>query len=183
MSFLHERYQKEVVPALMEEFGYDNPMTVPKLEKVVVNMGLGDAVQNPKIIDVAVEELRSITGQKPVVTRARRSIAGFQLREGMPIGVKATLRGRRMFEFLERLIYVALPRVRDFNGVSPKSFDGHGNYSLGLGEQTIFPEIDYDQVEKLRGMNVTVVTTAKTDEESRHLLDHIGMPFETSGSS
>ena len=139
MSFLHERYQKEVVPALMEEFGYDNPMTVPKLEKVVVNMGLGDAVQNPKIIDVAVEELRSITGQKPVVTRARRSIAGFQLREGMPIGVKATLRGRRMFEFLERLIYVALPRVRDFNGVSPKSFDGHGNYSLGLGEQTIFP--------------------------------------------
>jgi large subunit ribosomal protein L5 len=183
MSFLQEKYKKEVVPALMEDFGYDNPMTVPKLEKVVVNMGLGDAVENPKIVDVAVEELRSITGQQPIVTRARRSIAGFKLREGMPIGAKVTLRGRRMFEFVERLIYVALPRVRDFKGVSPKSFDGHGNYSLGVKEQIIFPEINYDNVDKIRGMNITMVSSAKTDDEARRLLDFLGLPFRKSGSS
>lgn len=183
MSFLQEKYQKEVVPALMEDFGYDNPMTVPKLEKVVVNMGLGDAVENPKIVDVAVEELRSITGQQPIVTRARRSIAGFKLREGMPIGAKVTLRGRRMFEFVERLIYVALPRVRDFKGVSPKSFDGHGNYSLGVKEQIIFPEINYDNVDKIRGMNITMVSSANTDDEARRLLDFLGLPFRKSGSS
>ncbi len=183
MSFLQEKYQKEVVPALMEDFGYDNPMTVPKLEKVVVNMGLGDAVENPKIVDVAVEELRSITGQQPIVTRARRSIAAFKLREGMPIGAKVTLRGRRMFEFVERLIYVAIPRVRDFKGVSPKSFDGHGNYSLGVKEQIIFPEINYDDVDKIRGMNITMVSSAKTDDEARRLLDFLGLPFRKSGSS
>jgi large subunit ribosomal protein L5 len=183
MSFLQEKYQKEVVPALMEDYGYDNPMTVPKLEKVVVNMGLGDAVENPKIVDVAVEELRSITGQQPIVTRARRSIAAFKLREGMPIGAKVTLRGRRMFEFVERLIYVALPRVRDFKGVSPKSFDGHGNYSLGVKEQIIFPEINYDNVEKIRGMNITMVSSAGTDDEARRLLDFLGLPFRKSGSS
>lgn len=183
MSFLQEKYQKEVVPALMEDFGYDNPMTVPKLEKVVVNMGLGDAVENPKIVDVAVEELRSITGQQPIVTRARRSIAAFKLREGMPIGAKVTLRGRRMFEFVERLIYVAIPRVRDFKGVSPKSFDGHGNYSLGVKEQIIFPEINYDNVDKIRGMNITMVSSAKTDDEARRLLDFLGLPFRKSGSS
>ncbi|MGM0555974.1 MAG: 50S ribosomal protein L5 [Myxococcota bacterium] len=182
MSFLQEKYQKEVVPALMEDFGYDNPMTVPKLEKVVVNMGLGDAVENPKIVDVAVEELRSITGQQPIVTRARRSIAAFKLREGMPIGAKVTLRGRRMFEFVERLIYVAIPRVRDFKGVSPKSFDGHGNYSLGVKEQIIFPEINYDNVDTIRGMNITMVSSAETDDEARRLLDFLGLPFRKSGS-
>ena len=177
MSFLQEKYQKEVMPALMEEFGYDNTMTVPRIEKVVVNMGLGEAVQNPKVVDTAVEELRAITGQQPVVTQARRSIAAFSLREGMPIGAKATLRGRQMFEFLERLIYVALPRVRDFKGISPKSFDGHGNYTTGVGEQIIFPEINYDNVDKIRGMSITVVTSAENDDEARSLLAKIGMPF------
>ena len=178
MSFLLEKYNKEVVPALMEQFGYNNPMRVPKIEKIVVNMGLGDAVQQPNIIETAVDEVTRITGQRPVVTRARRSIAGFKLREGMPIGVKVTLRKRRAFEFLERLIFVALPRVRDFKGVSLKAFDGHGNYSLGVREQIIFPEINYDQVDKLRGMNITFVTSAETDEEARELLRKLGMPFK-----
>lgn len=177
MSFLQEKYNKEVKPALMEEFGYDNAMTVPRVEKVVVNMGLGEAVQNPKVVDTAVEELRAITGQEPVVTQARRSIAAFSLREGMPIGAKVTLRGRQMYEFLERLIYVALPRVRDFKGISPKSFDGHGNYTTGVGEQIIFPEINYDNVDKIRGMSITVVTSAENDDEARSLLTKIGMPF------
>ncbi|MFP4597302.1 MAG: 50S ribosomal protein L5 [Persicimonas sp.] len=183
MSFLHAKYKNEVVPALMEEFGYDNQMTVPQVEKVIVNMGLAEAVQNPKVIESAVEELRLITGQQPIVTRARRSIAAFKLREGMPIGTKATLRGQRMFEFLERLIYVALPRVRDFKGISPKSFDGHGNYTMGVNEQIIFPEIDYDDVDKLRGMSITIVTTANNDDEALGLLTKIGMPFRKTQSS
>jgi len=182
MSFLQEKYKKEIVPALMEEFGYTNRMTVPKLEKITVNMGLSEAVQNPKIVDEALKEVSAITGQKPVVTRARRSIATFKLREGMPVGVKVTLRGPRMFEFLERLIFVALPRVRDFNGVSRKSFDGHGNYTLGIREQIIFPEISYESVDKIRGMNVTVTTSAQNDDEARSLLAGIGMPFRKTGS-
>lgn len=182
MSFLQEKYQKEVVPGLMEEFGYDNNMTVPRVEKVVVNMGLGEAVQNAKVIEKGVAEVRAITGQEPVVTRARRSIAAFKLREGMPIGVKTTLRGRMMYEFLERLIYVALPRVRDFKGISPKSFDGHGNYTFGIGEQIIFPEINYDDVDTIRGLSVTVVTSAETDDEARSLLKKIGMPFRKPAS-
>jgi len=161
----------------MEEFGLNNPFEVPGVEKVSVNMGLGEAVQNPKVIDSALAEVALITGQKAVVTRARRSIATYKLREGMPIGVKATLRGERMWEFLERLIYVALPRVRDFKGISDKAFDGHGNYSMGLREQIIFPEIDYDKVDSVRGMNVTIVTTAPDDDQARSLLRHIGMPF------
>jgi large subunit ribosomal protein L5 len=177
MSFLQTKYTNEVVPALMEEFGYENVLTVPRIEKVVVNMGLSEAVENPKVVEAAVAELRKITGQEPVVTRARRSIATFKLREGMPIGTKATLRGRRMYEFLERLIYVALPRVRDFKGISPKSFDGHGNYTVGVEEQIIFPEIDYDEVDKVRGLSITVVTSAENDDESRGLLTKIGMPF------
>lgn len=177
MGLLTEKYKKEVVPALVEEFGFKNPMEVPRIEKVVINMGLGEAVQSPKIIDAAAIELAQISGQKPVITRARKSIATFKLREGMPIGVKVTLRGQRMFEFLERLIYVALPRVRDFKGVSDKAFDGHGNYSLGLREQIIFPEIEYDKVDKVRGMNITVVTTAESDDHARALLRHMGMPF------
>jgi large subunit ribosomal protein L5 len=177
MGLLSEKYKKEVVPALVEEFGFKNPMEVPRIEKVVINMGLGEAVQSPKIIDAAAAELAQIAGQKPVITRARKSIATFKLREGMPIGVKVTLRGPRMFEFLERLLYVALPRVRDFKGVSDKAFDGHGNYSLGLREQIIFPEIEYDKVDKIRGMNITVVTTAQTDDHARSLLRHLGMPF------
>ncbi len=178
MSLLSDKYNTEITPALMEEFSYGNPMRVPKLEKIVVNMGLGEAVQNPKIIESAVEELRFITGQQPIVTRARRSIATYKLREGMPIGAKVTLRGERMFEFLERLIFVALPRVRDFKGVSDKAFDGHGNYSLGVKEQIIFPEIDYDKVDKVRGMNITLVTTAEDDDQARSLLRGFGMPFE-----
>lgn len=183
MSFLQEKYQKEVVAALMEEFGYENHMTVPAVKKVIVNMGLSEAVQNPKVVESAVGELRKITGQEPVVTRARRSIAGFKLREGMPIGTKVTLRGRRMYEFLERLIYVALPRVRDFKGISPKSFDGHGNYTVGVTEQIIFPEINYDEVDKIRGMSITVVTSAENDDEARSLLTKIGMPFQKSSAS
>jgi large subunit ribosomal protein L5 len=179
MGFLYEKYRSEIVPALMEEYQFSNPMRVPRVTKVAVNMGLGEAVQNPKIIESAVKEIGAITGQRPVICRARQSIAGFKLREGMPIGVKSTLRGERMYEFLERLIYIALPRVRDFKGVSAKSFDGHGNYSLGVREQIIFPEIDYDKVDKIRGLNVTIVTTAENDEMAANLLRRMGMPFRT----
>ncbi|TXD35089.1 50S ribosomal protein L5 [Lujinxingia vulgaris] len=177
MAFLEQKYRNEIVPALMEEHTFSNPMRVPRIKKVSVNMGLGEAVQNSKIIEGAAAEMAIITGQKPVVARARRSIATFKLREGMPIGVKVTLRGERMWEFLERLIYVALPRVRDFKGISPKSFDGHGNYSLGVREQIIFPEIDYDKVDKIRGMNITIVTSAENDEVGLALLRKLGMPF------
>ncbi len=174
---LLQRYKEEVVPALMERFGYKNVMQVPKIEKVVVNIGLGEALQNPKALDNAARDLATITGQKPLVTRARKSIATFKLRKGNPIGLKVTLRGKRMYDFLDRLFNVALPRVRDFRGVSPDSFDGRGNYTLGLREQLIFPEIDYDQVDRVRGMEVTIVTTAETDEEARELLRLLGMPF------
>ncbi len=177
MAFLNDKYRNEIVPALMEEHGYTNPMRVPRVLKVSVNVGLGEAVQNPKIIEGAAAELAIITGQKPVVTRARKSIAQFKLREGMPIGVKVTLRNARMYEFLERLMYIALPRVRDFKGVSVKSFDGHGNYSLGIREQIIFPEIDYDKVDKVRGMNISIITSAENDEVAASLLRKMGMPF------
>jgi large subunit ribosomal protein L5 len=166
-----------VAPALKKEFGYRNVMAIPKLEKVVVNMGLGEATQNGKIVDTGVDEVARITGQKPVVTRAKKSIAQFKLRKGMPIGTMVTLRGERMWEFLDRLVSVALPRVRDFRGVSPRGFDGRGNYTLGLKDQLLFPEIDYMKVDKARGMNISVVTTARTDEESRRLLQLLGMPF------
>jgi len=174
---LKEKFLNEVTPALLQKFNYKSVMQVPKIEKVVINMGVGDAVGNAKVLDSAVEDLRAIAGQKPVVTRAKKSIAGFKLREGMPIGVKVTLRGERMYYFLDKLFNVALPRVRDFRGVSSKSFDGRGNYTLGLKEQLIFPEIEYDKVDKIRGMDVVIVTTAKTDEESRELLAQMGMPF------
>ncbi len=177
MGYLLTKYRTEVVPALTEEYGLTNPMEVPRIEKIVINMGLGEAVQNPKIIEAAVAELTKLAGQKPVVTRARNSIATFKLREGMPIGCMVTLRGARMYEFLERLIYIALPRVRDFKGISDKAFDGHGNYSLGIREQIIFPEIDYDKVDKVRGMNITMVTSAPNDDQARSLLRHMGMPF------
>ena len=179
MSRLKERYEKDVIPALKKEFGYDNVMAIPKVEKIVVNMGLGEATQNAKIVDVGVDELGKVTGQKPVVTRAKKSIAQFKVRQGMPIGTMVTLRGERMWEFLDRLIAVALPRVRDFRGVSPRGFDGRGNYTLGLKDQLLFPEIDYMKVDKARGMNISVVTTAKSDEESRKLLQLLGMPFRT----
>jgi large subunit ribosomal protein L5 len=174
---LRERYKSEIAPALAKEFGYKNPMSIPKLEKIVLNMGLGEAIQNAKIMDVAVNELATIAGQRPVVTKAKKSIAAFKLREGMSIGAMVTLRGDRMYEFLDRFISVALPRVRDFRGVSAKSFDGRGNYTIGLRDQLIFPEIDFGKVDKARGMNVCIVTTAKTDEEARALLRHLGMPF------
>lgn len=174
---LLETYRNEIVPALVKKFDYRSVMQAPKLEKVVVNMGVGEAVQNPKALDSAVKDLTQITGQKPVVTRAKKSIAGFKLREGMPIGCKVTLRGERMYHFVDKLFNVALPRVRDFRGVSPKAFDGRGNYTLGIKEQLIFPEIDYDQVDKVRGMDIIFVTTAKTDEEARELLQQLGMPF------
>jgi large subunit ribosomal protein L5 len=177
MSRLKERYDAEVIPALKKEFGYTNAMAIPKVEKVVVNMGLGEATQNAKIVDTGVDELSRITGQKAVVTRAKKSIAQFKVRQGMPIGTMVTLRGERMWDFLDRLISVALPRVRDFRGVSAKGFDGRGNYTLGLKDQLLFPEIDYMKVDKARGMNISVVTTAKTDEESRKLLQLLGMPF------
>jgi len=177
MSRLRNRYEKEVAPALKKEFGYKNVMAIPKIEKVVVNMGLGEATQNAKIVDTGVDELARVTGQKPVVTRAKKSIAQFKVRKGMPIGAMVTLRGERMWEFLDRLIAVALPRVRDFRGVSPRGFDGRGNYTLGLRDQLLFPEIDYMKVDKARGMNISVVTTARTDEESRKLLQLLGMPF------
>lgn len=174
---LKDRYLNEITPALMQKFNYTTVMQVPKIEKVVINMGVGEAVSNSKVLDVAVEDLRLISGQKPVVTRAKKSIAGFKLRENMPIGVKVTLRGERMYYFLDKLFNISLPRVRDFRGVSTKAFDGRGNYTLGLKEQLIFPEIEYDKVDKVRGMDVVIVTTAKTDEESRELLTQLGMPF------
>jgi len=176
---LRERYKKEVVAALMKRFKYTSPMQVPRLERIVVNMGLGAAVGNPKIIDSAVVELASITGQKPVVTRAKKAIANFKLREGLPIGVKVTLRRERMWEFLDRLLNLALPRVRDFRGTSPKAFDGAGNYTLGLREQVVFPEIEFDKVDAIKGMNVTFVTTAETNEEAKELLAQLGMPFRS----
>jgi len=178
MSRLKEYYKKEVVPALIKAFDYKNPMEVPRLVKIVVNMGLGEAVQNVKVLDRAVEEMTMIVGQKPVITKARKSIATFKLRQGMSIGCCVTLRRERMFEFLDRLVNVALPRVRDFRGISVKSFDGRGNFALGLKEQIIFPEIEYDKVEKVRGMNIAIVTTAKTDDEARQLLKLMGMPFK-----
>ncbi len=177
MSRLKERYVKDVVPALTQEFGYTNLMAVPKVTKVVVNMGLGEGTQNGKIVETGAEELGKITGQKAAITRSKKSIAQFKLRENMPIGAMVTLRGQRMYEFLDRLIAVALPRVRDFRGISPKGFDGRGNYTLGLRDQLIFPEIDYMKVDKNRGMNISVVTTAKTNEEARRLLQLLGMPF------
>ena len=180
MSRLRERYAKDVVPALTKEFGYRNVMAIPKITKVVVNMGLGEATQNAKIVDTGVDEVGRITGQKAVVTRAKKSIAQFKVRKGMPIGAMVTLRGERMWEFLDRLISIALPRVRDFRGVSPKGFDGRGNYTLGLKDQLLFPEIDYMKVDKARGMNISVVTTARTDEESRKLLQLLGVPFRAS---
>ena len=170
-------YHKEVVPALMKHFNYKNIMQVPKLDKIVINMGLGEAIQNIKILDSAMEEIAVITGQRPIITKAKRSIAQFKLRIGMPIGCMVTLRKERMYEFLNRLINVALPRVRDFRGFSPHAFDGRGNYSLGIREQIIFPEIDYDKIDKIKGMNIIIVTTAKTDEEGRELLKLMGMPF------
>ena len=180
MSRLRDRYSKDVVPALKKEFGYKNVMAIPKIEKVVVNMGLGEATQNAKIVDTGADEVMKVTGQKPVVTRAKKSIAQFKVRKGMPIGAMVTLRGERMWEFLDRLISVALPRVRDFRGVSARGFDGRGNFTLGLKDQLLFPEIDYMKVDKARGMNISVVTTAKTDEESRKLLQLLGMPFRAS---
>ena len=177
MSRLRQRYEKDVIPVLKKEFGYDNVMAIPRLTKVVVNMGLGEATQNAKIVDTGADELARITGQKPVITRAKKSIAQFKVRKGMPIGTMVTLRGERMWEFLDRLISVALPRVRDFRGVSAKGFDGRGNYTLGLRDQLMFTEIDYLKVDKARGMNVCVVTTAKTDAEARKLLQLLGMPF------
>src|SRR5437763_1131840 len=174
---LRARFEKEVAPALMKEFELKNPMAVPRLHKIVVNMGVGEATQNAKVLDPAAHELGQITGQKPVITKAKKSIAAFKVREGMPIGAMVTLRGDRMYEFMDRLVNVALPRVRDFRGVSTKSFDGRGNYTLGLRDQLIFPEIDYAKVDKLKGMNVTIVTTAKSDDEGRALLRHMGMPF------
>ncbi|SMP09438.1 LSU ribosomal protein L5P [Desulfurobacterium pacificum] len=174
---LKQKYKEEVIPALMKKFGYKNVMEVPRLEKIVVNMGVGEAVQNIKALENAMEDLALITGQKPSVRRAKRSEAGFKLRKGMPIGAKVTLRKDRMWDFLDRLISIALPRVRDFKGLSPKSFDGRGNYNFGLEEQTVFPEIDYDKVDKIRGMNITIVTTAETDEEAKALLELLGFPF------
>jgi large subunit ribosomal protein L5 len=179
MSRLKERYTKDVAPALAKEFGYKNVMAIPKIEKVVVNMGLGEATGNAKIVDTGADEVSRITGQKAVITRSKKSIAQFKVRKGMPIGTMVTLRGEKMWEFLDRLISIALPRVRDFRGVSPRGFDGRGNYTLGLKDQLLFPEIDYMKVDKARGMNISVVTTAKTDEESRKLLQLLGMPFRT----
>lgn len=178
MPRLKDKYKSEVVKAMMEKFGYKNVMQVPRLEKVVINMGVGEAIQNSKVIDAAVNDLMTITGQRPVVTKAKKSIAAFKLRQGMTIGCKVTLRGDRMYEFVDRLFSIALPRVRDFRGVSPKSFDGRGNYSMGVREQLIFPEIDYDKIDKVRGMDIIFVTTAKTDEEARELLRLMGMPFK-----
>ena len=174
---LKEKYVKEVMKPLMEKFNYKSPMEIPKLEKVVVNMGLGDAKENAKLLDAAVAELGTITGQKPVVTRAKKSVANFKVRAGMPVGAKVTLRGQRMYEFVDKVMNVSLPRVRDFRGVDPNSFDGRGNYALGVKEQLIFTEIEYDKVEKIRGMDIIFVTTAKTDEEARELLRLLGMPF------
>ena len=178
MNRLKEKFVNEISPALVSKFNYKSVMQVPKVEKIVINMGVGDAVSNAKALDVAVEELSLLSGQKPIITRAKKSIAGFRLREGMPIGAKVTLRGVRMYEFLDKLVSVSLPRVRDFRGISKKSFDGRGNYTLGVKEQLIFPEIDYDKVNKVRGMDIVIVTTANTDEEARELLTQFGMPFQ-----
>jgi len=177
MSRLGDIYKSQIIESMRKDFGYSNLMEVPQLTKINLNMGLGEAIRNPKIIDTSLEELMRIAGQRPVITRARKSIATFKLRDGMPIGVTVTLRRERMFEFLDRLINIALPRVRDFRGVSPKGFDGRGNFSLGVREQIVFPEIDYDKVEKVKGLNVTIVTTAQTDDEARRLLTYFGMPF------
>jgi large subunit ribosomal protein L5 len=177
---MRDRFRTAVVPALMKERGYGNPFQVPRLEKVVINMGVGEGKENPKVLDFATADLQAIAGQKPVITRAKKSIANFKLRENVPIGCKVTLRGPRMYEFLDRLVNVALPRVRDFKGVPPKGFDGRGNYNLGLKEQIIFPEIVYDKVDKVRGMDITMVTTARTDEEAKALLTHLGVPFRES---
>lgn len=176
---LREKYRSEVAPALQKEFGYDNVMRVPRLAKIVVNIGMGEAVGNVKLIDFAVRDLTEITGQRPVVTRAKRSVAAFKLRQGMPIGVMVTLRDRRMWDFLDKLVNVALPRTRDFQGISPDAFDGRGNYTLGMREQLVFPEVDYDKIDKVRGMELTIVTTAQNDEEGRRLLKLLGMPFKT----
>jgi large subunit ribosomal protein L5 len=176
---LKERYQKEIVPALVKEFGYRNPMAVPRLSKIVINMGLGEAIQNAKLLDSASQELGAITGQKPVITRARKSIANFKLRQSMPIGAMVTLRGDRMYEFFDRLSSVALPRVRDFRGLSTRAFDGRGNYTLGLRDQVVFPEIDYAKVDKIKGMNISIVTDARTDAEALALLRHLGLPFRS----
>ncbi|MEK6336617.1 MAG: 50S ribosomal protein L5 [Acidobacteriota bacterium] len=177
MARLKERYQKEVAAAIAREFGIKNPMAVPRLAKIVVNMGMGEAVANAKVLDTAVEELKAIAGQKPVITKAKKSIASFKLRQGMPIGVMVTLRGEHMYEFFDRLVSVALPRVRDFRGVSPKAFDGRGNYTIGIREQLIFPEVDFNKVDKTRGMNISIVTTARDDDQARALLKALGMPF------
>ncbi len=179
VSRLKERYEKEVVPVLMREFGYQNPMEVPRLDKAVVNVGLGEAVQNAKALDATVKDVSSVTGQRPVITRAKKSVAAFKVRAGMPIGVMVTLRGERMWEFLDKLINAALPRLRDFRGLATKGFDGRGNYTLGLKEQLVFPEIEYDKIDKLRGLEVTVVTSARTDEEGMRLLKLLGMPFRS----
>jgi len=177
MARLLDRYREEVVPAMMDEFSYKNVMQVPKLTKIVINIGLGEAISNAKAIDAAVGDLQAITGQKPVVTKAKKSIAAFKLREGMPIGAMVTLRGQRQYEFMDRLVSIALPRIRDFRGVSPNSFDGRGNYTLGLREQLAFPEIDYDRIDKVRGLELSIVTTARNDEEGRSLLTRLGLPF------
>jgi large subunit ribosomal protein L5 len=178
MSQLKERYQKEIAPTLQEQFGFKNPYQIPRIEKIVLNMGLGEAIQNMKILDTAVEELKVIAGQKPIITRAKKSIAAFKLREGMPIGCMVTLRRERMWDFLNKLVNIALPRVRDFRGISGKAFDGNGNYSLGIKEHIIFPEIDYDKIDKIKGLNVSIVTSAKSDEEGKALLKLLGMPFK-----
>ena len=178
MNRLRQKYENEVKNQMVEKFGYKSVMQIPAIDKIVINMGIGDAVSNSKVLDEAVAELALITGQKPVITRAKKSIAGFRLREGMPIGCKVTLRGERMYDFLDKLVSISLPRVRDFRGVSKKSFDGRGNYTLGVKEQLIFPEIDFDKVNKVRGMDIVVVTTANTDEEARELLTQLGMPFQ-----
>jgi len=177
MARLKQRYQKDIAPAIAKEFGIKNPMAIPRLEKIVLNMGMGEAIANSKVLDTAVIELTSIAGQRPVITKAKKSIASFKLRQGMPIGVMVTLRGDRMYEFFDRLVSVALPRVRDFRGVSAKAFDGRGNYTIGIREQLIFPEIDFNKVDKLRGMNISIVTTARNDEQARALLKSLGMPF------
>ena len=174
---LKERYQKDVAPQIAKDFGISNPMAVPRIEKVVINMGMGEAIANSKVLDTAVDELKAIAGQKPVITRAKKSIASFKLRQGMPIGTMVTLRGEQMYEFFDRLVSIALPRVRDFRGVSPKAFDGRGNYTIGIREQLIFPEIDFNKVDKLRGMNISIVTTARDDDQARALLKALGMPF------
>lgn len=180
MPRLKDRYFNEVVPLLREKFGYKNIMQVPKVEKIIINMGVGEARENPKALDAAANDLAAISGQKPVITRAKKSISAFKIRAGMPIGAKVTLRGDRMYEFLDKLINISIPRIRDFRGISPKSFDGRGNFALGIREQLIFPEINYDKIDKIRGMDVIIVTTAKTDEEGRELLKLLGMPFRKS---